>query len=135
MNEPKALDLTTEWEDQCNNPIRHDVINRITGEVSRPPVIPAQQEQLLGEIIKSYIRPVHEGNDPEEWAISFHQARVLHRRSRLTLKAVWCTLGAIAFAVLFLTGLLVEWLAIPAVLVFACIASASVGRVLEGKRR
>lgn len=31
------------------------VINRITGEVSRPPVTPAQQEQLLGEIIKSYI--------------------------------------------------------------------------------
>lgn len=104
MNAPKALDLTTEWEDQCNNPIRHD-------------------------------RPVHEGNDPNEWAISFHQAREMHRRSRLTLKAVWCILGAIAFAVLFFTGLLVEWLALPAVLILSCIASASAGRVLEGKRR
>lgn len=31
------------------------VINRITGEVSSPPITPAQQEQLLGEIIKAYI--------------------------------------------------------------------------------
>lgn len=31
------------------------VINRNTGEVTGSPVTPAQQEQLLGEIIKSYI--------------------------------------------------------------------------------
>lgn len=31
------------------------VINRATGEVTRPTVTPAQQEQLLGAIVKSYI--------------------------------------------------------------------------------
>lgn len=30
------------------------VINRSTGEVMRPPIAPAQQEQLLGAIIKAY---------------------------------------------------------------------------------
>ena len=31
------------------------VINRTTGEVKQPPTTPAQQEQLLGAIIKAYI--------------------------------------------------------------------------------
>ena len=31
------------------------VINRATGEVSHSPTTPAQQEQLLGAIIKAYI--------------------------------------------------------------------------------
>lgn len=30
------------------------VINRATGEVTHPPIRPAQQEQLLGMIIKAY---------------------------------------------------------------------------------
>lgn len=30
------------------------VINRTTGEVTHPPIAPAQQEQLLGAIIKAY---------------------------------------------------------------------------------
>lgn len=31
------------------------IINRTTGEITRPPIAPAQQEQLLGAIIKAYI--------------------------------------------------------------------------------
>ena len=31
------------------------VINRATGEMMHPPISPAQQEQLLGAIIKAYI--------------------------------------------------------------------------------
>lgn len=31
------------------------VINRVTGEVTRPSIAPPQQEQLLGAIIKAYI--------------------------------------------------------------------------------
>lgn len=30
------------------------VINRITGEVTHPPIAPVQQEQLLGAIIRAY---------------------------------------------------------------------------------
>lgn len=31
------------------------VVNRITGEVTHPPITQAQQEQLLGAIMKAYI--------------------------------------------------------------------------------
>lgn len=31
------------------------VINRTTGEITRPPIAPAQQEQLLSAIVKTYI--------------------------------------------------------------------------------
>lgn len=31
------------------------VINRATGETKKPTITPAQQEQLLGAIIKAYI--------------------------------------------------------------------------------
>ena len=31
------------------------VVNRVTGEVTHPPITPEQQEQRLGTIIKAYI--------------------------------------------------------------------------------
>ena len=67
--------------------------------------------------------------------VSLYDQMHKNRRNQIVSRFIWCFLCAAAFLVLHFTQLLVEWVSIPAFILFACICSGCVGQLLEMKRR
>lgn len=66
---------------------------------------------------------------------SLYDQMYKNRRNQIVYRLIWCFLFAAAFLVLHFTQLLVEWVSIPAFILFSCICSGCVGQLLEMKRR
>lgn len=74
-------------------------------------------------------------NTPEEHVQMFHARREQDRRTGYAYKAIWSLFGALFFFLLFTSGLLVGWMALPVSAALACYTSAMAGRFLESRRR
>lgn len=101
----KELDLETEWEQLVNHP-------HASGD---SPAINEDEVVAQAQRIYESIRE--------------------KRRSKIVLNFIYCGVGAAAFGALYCTGLLPAWIGLTAFVVLACMASCSVGRLIEMNRR
>lgn len=73
--------------------------------------------------------------DDEEYAWSIQQMVRKNRHDRMCVNACYHAIGAALAGVLMITGCIPGWIALPVMMITACIASINVGSLLEMNRR
>ena len=112
----KELDLETEWEQLVNHP-------HVSGDspAFKEDKVVARAQLLEDEVVAQAQR--------------IYESIREKRRSKIVLNFIYCGIGAAAFGALYCTGLLPAWIGLTAFVILACMASCSVGRLIEMNRR
>lgn len=73
--------------------------------------------------------------DEEDYSRNINSMIRKNRHDRMCCNACYNAIGAALSGVLMLTGCIPSWLALPAMMVTACVSSVNVGSLLEMNRR